>query len=228
MNNLYIVATPIGNMQDITSRAMLTLDEVGAILCEDTRETKKLLEKYEIKTSHLIPFNEFNEENVLYEVLELLKTVDVALVSDAGTPLISDPGYKLVSYARKRGIKVIPIPGPSAIITALCASGLPTDKFTFLGFLPKTQGKAVTILENTKKMELTVILYESPHRIIKTLETINNVFGDIEVTIARELTKVYEEIFSDKCLNLIEKYANKNPKGEFVLLFSTKVKPHNS
>lgn len=222
MGNLYIVATPIGNLQDITSRALLTLNEVGAVLCEDTRQTKKLFEKYEIKTAHLMPLNEFNEENVLYEVLSLLKTVDVALVSDAGTPLISDPGYRLVSEARKRGIRVIPIPGPSALIAALSSSGLPTDKFIFLGFLPKTRTKALKQLEMVKNLETTVILYESPHRVPQTLELLKELFGPIEVTIARELTKLHEEIFSMGIDTLLEKYKKQAPKGEFVILFSTK------
>ncbi len=222
MGNLYIVATPIGNMQDITSRALSTLNEVGAVLCEDTRQTKKLLEKYEIKNGRLIPFNEFNEENVLYEALSLLKTVDVALVSDAGTPLISDPGYRLVSEARKRGIRVIPVPGPSALITALSSSGLPTDKFVFLGFLPKTRSKAIKNLESVKSLETTVVLYESPHRICETLELIKGVFDDIEITVARELTKIHEDIFSNKASELTKLYSTKQPKGEFVLLFSTK------
>lgn len=223
MSNLYIVATPIGNMQDITSRALLTLNEVGAVLCEDTRQTKKLFEKYEIKATHLIPLNEFNEENVLYEALNLLKTVDVALVSDAGTPLISDPGYRLVSEARKRGITVIPIPGPSAVIAALSASGLPTDKFYFLGFLPKTRSKAVRNLETVKNLETTVVLYESPHRVLETLELIKEIYGDIEVTVARELTKLHEEIHSNAVTKLLEEYGKKQPKGEFVLLFSTRI-----
>lgn len=222
MGNLYIVATPIGNLQDITSRAISTLNEVGAVLCEDTRQTKKLFDKYEIKTSHLIPLNEFNEENVLFEALSLLKTVDVALVSDAGTPLISDPGYRLVSEARKRGITVIPIPGASAVIAALSASGLATDKFFFLGFLPKTRGKAVKNLESVKNLETTVVLYESPHRILQTLELIQEIYGDIELTVARELTKIHEEIFSSPISSLIEMYLKKQPKGEFVLLFSTR------
>jgi 16S rRNA (cytidine1402-2'-O)-methyltransferase len=223
MGNLYIVATPIGNMQDITFRAILTLNEVGAVLCEDTRQTKKLFERYEIKTTQLIPLNEFNEENVLHEVLELLKTVDVALVSDAGTPLISDPGYRLVVEARKRNIRVIPIPGASAIITALSASGLPTDKFVFLGFLPKKNGKAVKKLESVKGLDTTVVLYESPHRVAQTLKLIMEILGDIRVTVARELTKIHEEIYSDTVSALLLMYEKKQPKGEFVILFSTRL-----
>lgn len=222
MNNLYIVATPIGNLQDITSRAILTLNKVEAVLCEDTRETKKLFERYEIKKKLLIPLNEFNEESLLPEVFELLKKIDVALVSDAGTPLISDPGFRLVREARRRNINVIPIPGPSALISALSASGLPTDKFIFVGFLPKARGKAKSLLELTRNLESTVIIYESPYRLLKTLTLIKETFGDITVTIARELTKVYEEIISDSCSNLIGKYSKKAPKGEFVLLFSLK------
>lgn len=222
MHNLYIVATPIGNLQDITSRALQTLNEVGAVLCEDTRMTKKLFDKYKIQASHLIPMNEFNEEKVVFDALKLLESVDVALVSDAGTPLISDPGYRLVHEAKKRGITVIPIPGPSALIAALSACGLPTDKFVFLGFLPKTRAKALKNLEAVKELEMTVVLYESPYRILQTLELIREHFGDIEVTVARELTKIHEEIFSMKASLLLDKYTKQTPKGEFVLLFSTK------
>lgn len=222
MGNLYIVATPIGNMQDITSRALLTLNEVGAVLCEDTRQTKKLLERHEIKQQKLIPLNEFNEDNVLYEALELLQKTDIALVSDAGTPLISDPGYRLVYEAKKRGITVIPIPGPSAVVTALSASGLPTDKFVFLGFLPKTASKAEKLLGEASNLQTTVILYESPYRVIKTLELIKKIFGEIEVTVARELTKIHEEIFAKNVSDLLVQYEKTPPKGEFVLLFSTK------
>lgn len=220
MGTLFIVATPIGNLQDITLRAIETFKNVKTIACEDTRVTSILLNKFDIKKP-LITLNEFNEENVLYETLSILKTADVALVSDAGTPLISDPGYRLVAEARKRGVKVIPIPGPSAVISALSASGLPTDKFFFLGFLPKTKSKAVKNLEMVKNLKTTVVLYESPHRIIETLELIYELYGDVEVTVARELTKMHEEIYSDVITKLLEDYKNKRPKGEFVLLFST-------
>ncbi|MDO8269165.1 MAG: 16S rRNA (cytidine(1402)-2'-O)-methyltransferase [Candidatus Levybacteria bacterium] len=218
---LYIVATPIGNLQDITLRALEVLRTVHTIVCEDTRVTSVLLNKFDIKKP-LIPLNEFNEEQVVYGILKQLETQDVALVSDAGTPLISDPGFRLVNSARKNGIAVIPIPGPSALIAALSASGLPTDKFSFLGFLSKSKTKNLKLLEQYQKLETTVILYESPHRILPTLEVIAEVFGDIEITIARELTKIYEEIITNTASSFIERYKNAPPKGEIVVLFSTK------
>jgi len=219
--NLYIVATPIGNLQDITFRALDTLRQVDLIVCEDTRVTSVLLNKYDIKKP-LIPLNEFNEEQTVYAILGKLAVENVALVSDAGTPLISDPGYKLVLAAKKKGFNIIPIPGASAIITALSAAALPTDRFTFLGFLPKTPSKALRSLELTRPLESTVILYESPHRLLQTLKNIEEVFGDIEITIARELTKKFEEITSQKVSEVLRVYATKNPKGEFTILFSTK------
>lgn len=218
---LYIVATPIGNLQDITLRALSTLKEVNTIVCEDTRVTSTLLNKYEIKKP-LIALNEYNEEQTVYGILSKLSHENIALVSDAGTPLISDPGYKLVSAAKKKGIKIIPIPGPSAITTAISASALPTDKFVFLGFLPKTPSKALRNLELVKMLETTVILYESPHRLLQTLKSIQTIYGDIEVTLARELTKKFEEIKSSKVSEFLRAYASKSPKGEFTILFSTK------
>lgn len=218
---LYVVATPIGNLQDITYRAVTTLKEVSLIVCEDTRVTGRLLGKYEI-SNKLIPVNEFNEEQVVYEVIKQLEKVNVALVSDAGTPLISDPGFRVVREARKRGFRVEPIPGPSAVIAALSASGLATDKFFFLGFLSKSETKATVALETVKPLQTTIVLYESPHRIVETLQIIQKVFGDIDITIARELTKIYEEIISNKASELIASYSTQQPKGEIVILFSTK------
>ncbi len=218
---LYIVATPIGNLQDITLRALDILKNVDLIVCEDTRVTSVLLNKYEIKKP-LIPLNEFNEEQTVYAVLGKLVSENVALVSDAGTPLISDPGYKLVLAAKKKDINIVPIPGVSAITTALSAAALPTDRFIFLGFLPKTPSKALRSLELTKVLESTVVLYESPHRVLQTLKNIQQVFGDIEITIARELTKKFEEIKSYRVSEILRIYATKNPKGEFTILFSTK------
>lgn len=220
--NLYIVATPIGNLQDITLRAIDTLKSVDFVVCEDTRVTGKLLTHLKIKKP-LISLNEFNEEQETYNVIKKLETCSMAIVSDAGTPLISDPGYRLVLEAKKKGFRVIPIPGPSALIAALSASGLPTDKFTFLGFLPKSAIRTQKILNTVKTVDQTIILYESPHRIVKTIEAIKEVFGDINITIAREITKIYEEIFSEKASNLIYKYTKTTPKGEFVVLINRKL-----
>lgn len=219
--NLYVVATPIGNLQDISLRALDVLQSVDTIVCEDTRVTSILLNRYEIKKP-LIAINEYNEDQVVYSILGKLEKENIALVSDAGTPLISDPGFKLVSSAKKRGINIVPIPGATALIAALCVSALPTDKFTFLGFLPKTPSKAEGLLELTKGLETTVVIYESPHRILQTLKIIKNVFGDIEVTLARELTKKFEEVKSQKISQHLLDYLSKNPKGEFVMLLSTK------
>lgn len=215
------MATPIGNLQDITLRAIETLKNVHTVVCEDTRVTSILLSKHNIKKP-LIAINEFNEEQMIYQIIKLLETSDVALVSDAGTPLISDPGYRLVTAARSKEIKVIPIPGASAVVTALSASSLPTDKFIFLGFLPKSKAKAAKALTEVKSLKTTVVLYESPHRITACIENILEVFGDIEVTIARELTKLYEEITTKKASEFIALYKDREPKGEIVVLFSTK------
>lgn len=219
--NLFIVATPIGNLQDITFRAIEILRSVDTIVCEDTRVSLVLLKHYEIKKP-LIALNEYNEEQLMYSILAKLEHENIALVSDAGTPLISDPGFKLVNLVLKKGFKVIPLPGPSALITALCASALPTDKFFFMGFLPKTPSKALSSLESTRFLNTTVILYEAPHRLLQTLKCIQEVYGDITITLARELTKKFEEIISQKASDHLKEYVSKNPKGEFVILFTTK------
>ena len=219
--NLYIVATPIGNLQDITLRAIETLKNVDVIVCEDTRVSSVLLNKFEIKKP-LIAVNEYNEDQVIYSIISKLETQNVALISDAGTPLISDPGYKLLSAVKKKGFTIVPIPGASAVIAALSASALPTDRFVFLGFLSRTPSKALRSLELARPLEATVVLYESPHRLLQTLKNIQEVYGDIPVTIARELTKKFEEIKSLPVSEILKEYASKNPKGEFTVLFSTK------
>nr|MBI5455598.1 16S rRNA (cytidine(1402)-2'-O)-methyltransferase [Candidatus Levybacteria bacterium] len=232
MGNLYIVATPIGNLQDITLRAMDTLSFVDFLLCEDVRTTSNLLNfinkrlENEGKKPRLIPLYEGNEVKVISEVILALKNdSNIAIVSDAGTPTISDPGFKLVRECIKEGIKVMSIPGPTSLISALVSSGLPTDKFLFMGFLPKKQGHKKTTLENIKKslklINSTVIIFESPHRIIATLEEIKEEFGDIEIVVARELTKIHEEIRKDLISNQISHY-KKGIKGEIVLLFNLK------
>lgn len=218
---LFIVATPIGNLGDITYRAIDTLKKVDTIVCEDTRVTSTLLNKYEIQKP-LIALNEYNEDQIIYSILGKLEHGNIALVSDSGTPLISDPGFKLVRQAKSKGFEIIPIPGPSALITALSASALPTDRFIFLGFLPKTPSKAEAAIDFVKNLGLTVVLYESPHRLLQTLKTIESVSGDIEVTLARELTKKFEEIVTKTISEHLKDYLSKNPKGEFVILYSTK------
>lgn len=225
---LYIVATPIGNLQDITFRAVEVLKTVDYIACEDTRRTGVLLKTLKIENHPmLISYYEQNEIVRIPNILNLLKNGrDVALVSDSGTPTVSDPGFKLVRECIKEDIKVISIPGPSASISALVSSALPTDKFIFLGFLPRKPGHRIKLLENLKlgneKLEATVIIYEAPHRLIKTLGSVHDVFGNIRITVMRELTKIHEERIDENIEILIEKYEKQAPKGEFVILFSPK------
>lgn len=219
MGTLYIVATPIGNLKDITLRAIETLGEVDYILCEDTRITGKLLAAYDI-SKKMVTFNDFNEERMIGSVVgELEKGMNIALVSDAGTPLVSDPGFKLVREVASKNIKIEVIPGATASIAALTVSGLPSDKFLFLGFLPKKDGKREKLLVDTKEaiasVKATVIIYESPFRILKTLGQIKKVFGEIDVVVCREMTKMHEEVLRGKITEIIEKI---KPKGELVIL----------
>lgn len=223
MGTLLIVATPIGNLKDVSFRAIEVLKFVDYILCEDTRVTGKLLNHFEIQKK-MVTFNDFNEESKKKSVLEDLgKGVNIALVSDAGTPLVSDPGFKLVREAIQEGIRVESIPGPSSVIAALTVSGLPTDKFTFVGYLPKKEGKKIEILRNLKVsrglVKSTLIIFESPYRVVNTLESIKGVFGDIDVVVCRELTKMHEEVLRGKISNSIELIQSKPIKGEFVILY---------
>lgn len=225
MGTLYVVSTPIGNMQDITLRAIEILKNVPMIACEDTRKTYLLLKKLCIEDKKLISYFEENELQRIPELIDFLKNGgETALVTNAGTPTISDPGFKLVRECVKEGIKVVPIPGSCSIIAALSASGLPTDKFTFLGFLPNKSSQRIKLFnclsESQKYVSTTYIFFESPFRINKSLSDLQKVFGDIKVVVARELTKIYEEVTFDKISNFMEKF--KNPKGEFVVLFNLK------
>jgi 16S rRNA (cytidine1402-2'-O)-methyltransferase len=225
MKTLYLVATPIGNIEDMTIRAKKILSAVAVIACEDTRKTGLLLQRLEIPYKETLSYFEENEFKRIPEIINILNSgKDVALVSNAGTPTISDPGFKLVRECQKLGIKIVSIPGASALISALISSGLPTDKFLFLGFLPLKDIKRQKIWEmvkNAKENEVspTIIVYESPHRLIKTLKNILDNFGDIEIVIARELTKVYEEIQRESVTKSLENFQNNSPKGEFTLLF---------
>ena len=238
--NLFIVSTPIGNMQDITIRGLKILFEVDVIFSEKASKTSllltKLLDEYPSLISRkekpkIISFNEFEEEGKIYEVINLLMSgLNVALVSEAGTPLISDPGFKLVRNAQKKGIKIITIPGPSAVIAALSVSSLPTDKFLFLGFIPKQSKRKTNYFQKLKDTQKvlekdfnpTIIFFESPHRIHETLVCMKSVFGEIEVVIARELTKIHEEVLKNTISELLENTSIKNARGEFVVLFSLK------
>jgi 16S rRNA (cytidine1402-2'-O)-methyltransferase len=229
MGTLYIVATPIGNLQDITLRAIDVIKNIQYIACEDTRKTgfliKSLSEKFgSFGDKFMFSYYEENELKRIPEVLNVLTNGEnVALISDAGTPLISDPGFKLVRECLSQGIKVESIPGASSVTSALVVSGLPTDKFTFIGFLPKKPGHRITFLQNLKTsqdyIKTTVICFESPFRLTKTLEEIFSVFGDIDVTVTRELTKIHEDIKRGKISEISKYYQKQPPKGEIVLLF---------
>ena len=222
MGTLYIVSTPIGNLKDITLRAIEVLKEVDYILCEETRITGKLLKHYQIEKS-LISFNEFSEDQRAPTALaDLVSGKRIALVSDAGRPLISDPGYKLVKEATVRGIKVESIPGPSAVIAALAVSGKPTDKFLFIGYLPKKTGKRQEILDKIghilSDLKVTIIIYESPYRLLATLTDIKDILGDSEIVICRELTKLHEEVRREKVVQSIEYFSKVKPRGEFTII----------
>jgi 16S rRNA (cytidine1402-2'-O)-methyltransferase len=232
MGTLYIVATPIGNLQDITLRSLNTLRDVDFIACEDTRVASILIRHYfkenpKIIFDKLFSYFEQNEIVKINKVLNLLNNdKNVALISDAGTPTISDPGFKLVREAHLQKINVVSIPGPSSVISSLASSGLPTDKFTFLGFLPIKPGHRITLLQKLKKslkiVSTTVIIFESPYKILKTLQDIESVFGNIDIVMTRELTKIHEEIKKDKIQNFVN-YINKKPlKGEITILFNLK------
>lgn len=224
MGSLYLVATPIGNREDITLRAKRVLAEVDLIACEDTRKTGNLLKLLGISSRpQLVSYYEENEgKRIPYLISLLQQGQDIALVSNAGTPTISDPGYKLVRTCLEQGIKVIPIPGPSAILAALVASGLPTDKFVFLGYLPKKQGKRQKVLSSCLQLPFaaTIIVYESPYRLIKTLADIKEVLGDIDLVIASELTKKFENIEKRSVSNWQEEFAKRKPQGEYTLVFN--------
>jgi 16S rRNA (cytidine1402-2'-O)-methyltransferase len=221
---LYIVATPIGNLGDITIRAIDILKSVDLVLAEDTRHSKKLFVHYEIGTS-LRAFHEHNEKDKAEAIInEINEGKSMAMISDAGTPLISDPGYYLVTKAKKANIEVIPIPGPSALITALSSSGLASNSFTFFGFLPSKPVARLKLLQSKINLDETIIFYESPKRILSTLEDMLEVFGESrEACLAKELTKSFETILTDRLPNLIE-YLDadiSHQKGEFVILVSS-------
>ncbi|MBV8550712.1 MAG: 16S rRNA (cytidine(1402)-2'-O)-methyltransferase [Acidobacteriaceae bacterium] len=217
---LYLVATPIGNLEDLTLRALRVLrDDAAVIACEDTRQTQKLLEHYEIRKP-LLSYHEHNEASRTAEILKrLAEGESVALVSDAGTPLISDPGYRVVTEAAARGVKVVPIPGPSAAMTALVASGLPTDEFRFIGFLPPKSAARRRRLETLKDETATVVLYESPHRIVDALADMAEILGERPMVLARELTKIYEEFLRGTPDEIRKALAGRGTvKGEITLV----------
>ena len=217
MGNLYLVATPIGNLEDMSLRAVRILRESILIAAEDTRHTGTLLKHFEIKTP-LTSYFEHNKLNKLDFILEHLSKGDVALVSDAGTPAINDPGYELVKAALASNFDVIPVPGPSAPVAALTVSGLPTDSFLYLGYLPhkaSERRKAVTQVAN---LHYTLIFLESPHRIVDSLEDILSVLGDRQICVAREMTKMFEEYWRGPISGAVEHFKSKEPRGEFTLV----------
>lgn len=215
-NNLYLIPTPIGNLEDITLRSLDLLKTVDIILCEDTRVTGQLLKKYDI-SNKLLSCHEYNEDKIKNHVVELLKSgKKIGLVTDQGTPIISDPGYKIVEEVIKNNLNVIGLPGATAFVPALIASGLSPSKFLFYGFLNSKNSKQIQELEKLKFFPYTIIFYEAPHRIKSTLENILEVFGDRSVSLSRELSKIYEEIYRGKISEIISDIME--IKGEIVLV----------
>ena len=222
---LYVVATPIGNLEDISLRALRILGEVSLIAAEDTRKTRRLLTKYDIKTP-MTSYFEHNKMTKLDYILDRLQKDDVALVSEAGMPGISDPGYELIKAAGQRDIDVVPVPGPSAITTALGVSGLPTDRFLYAGFLPPKPNDRKRALKSVAEESGTIILLETPHRLAAALNDIREVLGDRKLSVCRELTKLHEEVFRGTVSEAIN-YFHK-PRGEFTLVIEGKSKDKES
>jgi 16S rRNA (cytidine1402-2'-O)-methyltransferase len=215
--SLFVVATPIGNLSDVTYRAIDTLSSVDFILAEDTRKSSIFLKHYSIKTK-MLSYHDFTTDEKITSFVDLLESGKrIALISDAGTPTISDPGFRLIQSCIEKEIQCIPIPGPSSITAALSIAGLPTDRFTFIGFLPHKKGRMKKI-NSLVNIDHTIILFESPHRLQKTLKELSQTLGNRPVVICRELTKLYEEIIRGNLSELITEIESKKLKGEFVLL----------
>lgn len=214
---LYIVATPIGNLEDITLRAIRILKEVDYVFAEDTRVTKKLLNHLEIETT-IYRYDEHTKQHQVENIINLLKEgKNIALVTDAGTPCISDPGYEVVDEALKNNIKVVPVPGVSAMTAAASVAGVSMRRFVFEGFLPKKKGRQ-TLLKSFAEEKRTIMFFESPHRVVKTLKDVEEFIGEREVVLIREITKIYEEIVRGTTKELIEKFEDKTLKGEYVII----------
>ena len=224
---LYLIATPIGNLKDITLRALEVLKKVDLVACEDTRTTSRLLTHYGIKKK-LISIHQHNEKNKTEFLIDkLMNGQSIAYASDAGTPAISDPGAFLVNQALKLGIKVSPIPGPSSLVTAFSASGIESTQFQFYGFLPNAASKSKKLLQKIYSQTLPTIIFESPHRVLKTLSLVQNIFGNMhEIFIARELTKIYETIYKDDVGSIIDRLERhpEEQKGEFVIILTPPIK----
>jgi 16S rRNA (cytidine1402-2'-O)-methyltransferase len=219
MGTLYLVATPIGNLEDMSPRAIRILREASLIAAEDTRHTGKLLKYFEIETP-LTSYFEHNKLNKLDFILDKLSTGDVALVSDAGTPAVNDPGYELVKAALASNYDVRPVPGPSAPIAALTASGLPTDSFLYLGYLPHKTSERHTRLQEVESQPYTLIFLESPYRIVEALEDIFSILGNRQICVAREMTKMFEEYWRGNVRGAVDHFRSQPPKGEFTLVIS--------
>lgn len=221
---LYLCATPIGNLEDITLRVLRTLEEVDLIAAEDTRNSIKLLNHYEIKTP-MTSYHEFNKIEKAHQLVQKMQEgVNIALITDAGTPGISDPGEELVKIAYEAGIEVTSLPGAAACITALTMSGLSTRRFAFEAFLPKDKKECKRVLEELQRETRTIIIYEAPHHLIKTLEELSSYLGNRRITLCRELTKKYEEGQRTTIDEVLEYYKDKEPRGEYVLIIEGKTK----
>jgi 16S rRNA (cytidine1402-2'-O)-methyltransferase len=214
---LYLVGTPIGNMEDITLRALRVLREASLIAAEDTRTSRKLLNHYDIK-SPLTSYHDFSTPDKVEQLIERLQASDVALISDAGMPGLSDPGYRLVAAALEAGIQVIPVPGPSAAVTALVASGMPTDSFLFLGFLPRQKKARRAALAQVQSLPYTLVIYEAPHRLLDTLADIERVLGERQLCVGRELTKLHEEIWRGMPGEAMAHFGQDRVRGEITLM----------
>ncbi|HEX7976913.1 MAG TPA: 16S rRNA (cytidine(1402)-2'-O)-methyltransferase [Anaerolineales bacterium] len=221
MGTLYLVATPIGNLEDISARALRLLSQASLIAAEDTRQTRKLLSHFNIQTP-LTSYHEFNKVGKLTHILAALNQGDVALVSDAGTPGLNDPGYELVRAALSAGYPVSPIPGPAAPVSALVASGLPTDAFLYLGYLPRKAAERRRMLGEVAGLPYTLIFLEAPHRVLDALRDLQTVLGDRPAAVARELTKLHEEIFRGSLAEALAHFTDQAPRGEFTLVVGGK------
>jgi len=217
---LYIISTPIGNLSDISFRALDTIRKCSLILSEDTRETAKIFQKFDISVPQ-ISYRDQNHERVYPSILGTLEEgKDIALISDSGTPLISDPGFKLIRGLIEKNINVTTIPGPSAIISAIVGSGLPTDKFSFLGFLPKSKGQIEKLLSSYGKLEATLVIYESPMRLVKLLDAILEILGNRKICVAGDMTKMYEKYARGSVTEVSEVFKSQKPKGEYVVVIA--------
>lgn len=226
MGTLYVVATPIGNLGDITVRASSILSQVKTVLAEDTRQTRKLLEHIGV-SPEVVSYHDFNKERVTPRLIEALKSgIDMAVVCDAGTPGIADEAFYLVRAAVRENLPVVPVPGPCALIAALVASGLPTDRFVFENFLPIKSARRRTFFESLKNEPRTVVFYESPYRIVKVLSEMNEILGPVSTAIGREITKLYEEFLRGTPKTLFDHFSKIKPRGEFVVLVNTRVPPY--